>query len=344
MKEITVLGHFAYGRNLANGQTIKTKVVTEAMREHFGADSIKTADTHGGWRFLLRLPFIALHTLFRSRHIVMMPGPKGVLAIIPVFLLFNLFFRRKIHYVVIGGWLPSHAKKNSIFRTFLRHIDHIYLETTKMKKSMDAMHLDNTCVMPNCKKLDIVSSDYVNKQNTPPYLLCTFSRVIKEKGIEDAVSAVNECNRRMGKAVFHLHIYGQVEEPEWFDALMKRLPAEIQYKGLIAHNDSTRVLKDYFALLFPTYYHGEAFAGTLIDALAAGLPVIASDWHDNPELVIPDETGILFPVHSVGALTDILLDVAHHPQKLNDMRSQCIKRAHNYLPEIALQPLFGNLS
>lgn len=344
MKEITVLGHFAYGKNLANGQTIKTKVVTEAMQEHLGTDSVWTADTHGGWRFLLTLPFIALRTLLRSRHIVMMPGPKGVMAIIPVFLLFNLFFRRTTHYVVIGGWLPLHAKKYPILRALLRHIDHIYLETAKMKESMDAMHFHNTCVMPNCKKLDIVSSDNISRQNTQPYLLCTFSRVIQEKGIEDAAAAVSECNRRIGKTVFHLHIYGQVEQPEWFDRMMASQPSEIQYKGLISHDDSTRVLKDYFALLFPTYYHGEAFAGTLIDALAAGLPVIASDWHDNPELVIPGETGILFPVHSVGALTDILLDVAHHPQKLNDMRSQCIKRAYDYLPEIALQPLFSNLS
>ena len=343
MNNIAVLGHFAYGHHKANGQTIKTQEITTALREHFGTKEVCTADTCGGWRFLLLLPIVAIRTLYRSHHIVIMPARKGILIIVPVFLFFNLLFRRTIHYVVIGGWLPSHAHRYPILCTLLRHLDHIYVETDMMKKSMDAMQFTNTCIMPNCKMLDIIDDPIDNKQDCPPYLLCTFSRVIKEKGIEDAVSAVNKCNRRLGKVFFQLHIYGQVEQPEWFGTLMEKQPKEIQYKGIIAHSESTKVLKDYFALLFPTYYHGEAFAGTLIDALAAGLPVIASDWHANPELVEPNKTGILFPVHSVEKLTDILFEIAHCPQMLTDMRDQCAKRAYNYLPETALRPLFHNI-
>ncbi|MFR3494185.1 MAG: glycosyltransferase [Blautia sp.] len=55
-------------------------------------------------------------------------------------------------------------------------------------------------------------------------------------------------------------------------------PQYIRYKGMVPFNQSTEVLKNYDALLFPTYYEGEGFAGTIIDAFAAGLPVIASDW------------------------------------------------------------------
>jgi glycosyltransferase involved in cell wall biosynthesis len=47
----------------------------------------------------------------------------------------------------------------------------------------------------------------------------------------------------------------------------------------------TKVLRDYFALLFPIYYIGEGFAGTAIDAFSAGVPVIASDWKYNSEVI-----------------------------------------------------------
>lgn len=344
MNGIAVLGHFAYGQNKVNGQTIKTQEVTQALREHFTANHVHTIDTCGGWRFLLKLPFVAARTLSRHRHVVMMPAQRGIFTIVPIFLLLNMFFRRTIHYVVIGGWLPAYARRSSFLRSLLRDLDHIYVETLMMKRAMDAMSFTNTYVMPNCKNLDIADDNAHNVQATPPYLLCTFSRVTKEKGIEDAISAVNDCNRRLGKVTFHLHIYGQIEQPTWFHNLMAGQSSEIQYKGLIAYNKSTQVLKQYLALLFPTFYHGEAFAGTLIDAMAAGLPVIASDWHANSELVLPDRTGILFPAHSVEALTEILLKVSQQPMTLNMMRRHCLKRAHNYLPETALRPLFNNIA
>ncbi len=38
------------------------------------------------------------------------------------------------------------------------------------------------------------------------------------------------------------------------------------------------------------------FAGTLIDAMAAGVPVIASNWKYNPEIVIENVTGRIYPL------------------------------------------------
>ena len=77
----------------------------------------------------------------------------------------------------------------------------------------------------------------------------------------------------------------------WFDELKDSFSACVHYGGLVPFYKSVEVLKNYFALLFPTYYEGEGFAGTLIDALAAGVPVIASDWRYNPEIVEDGMTG-----------------------------------------------------
>ena len=40
-----------------------------------------------------------------------------------------------------------------------------------------------------------------------PLPLCTFSRVMKEKGIEDAVYAVRTVNEHFGRTVYTLDIY-----------------------------------------------------------------------------------------------------------------------------------------
>ena len=36
----SVLGHFGEGKNLLNGQTIKTKIVTEELENQLGAENV----------------------------------------------------------------------------------------------------------------------------------------------------------------------------------------------------------------------------------------------------------------------------------------------------------------
>ena len=197
--------------------------------------------------------------------------------------------------------------------------------------------------MPNCKRLDIVSDSDFPSMEAPPYKLCTFSRVMKEKGIGEAVEAVETCNKQAGKTLFTLDIYGPIVEQEWFDCLMKEERQNVNYCGVVPYSQSIHVLNSYFALLFPTYYHGEGFAGTIIDALSAGLPTIASDWKANNEIIENGKTGLLFTPQSVEALTNTLNTIAHHPEIIQAMRGDCIAKARNYQPDIVLKTLTNKM-
>ena len=57
------------------------------------------------------------------------------------------------------------------------------------------------------------------------------------------------------------------------------------WNSIFNYNETASHLKKYFALLFPTYFHGEGFAGCLIDAFFAGIPVIATDWLYNKDII-----------------------------------------------------------
>lgn len=128
--------------------------------------------------------------------------------------------------------------------------------------------------------------------------LCTFSRVLKEKGIEDAIEAVTYINEQNKREIFSLDIYGQIDDAYKGDFMMmqRNFPEYINYGGIIRFDRSTEVLRNYYALIFPTYYEGEGFAGTLIDAMAAGVPVIASDWKYNTEIVMRIQRGFYSPL------------------------------------------------
>ena len=82
---------------------------------------------------------------------------------------------------------------------------------------------------------------------------------MREKGIEDAVNAVMLVNTGLGVQAFSLDIYGQADgaQNEWVDSLREKFPSYIVTVGVVSFDKSVDVLKDYFALLFPTYYDRE---------------------------------------------------------------------------------------
>jgi len=341
MHKLSVIGHFGFGREGFDGQTIKTKIVAEELRKIFGTNEVSFHDTHGGFRFLFRMPCVILSMLTKSNHIIMLPAQKGVRIISPLLVILNIFFRRRLHYVVIGGWLPEMTASNKFLLFILKRFNGIYVETMSMCKKLTAQGLKNVRIMPNCKKLNIVKLADTPKYKNPPYRLCTFSRVIKEKGIEDAIEAIKICNKRIGATIYTLDIYGQIgkEQQKWFNSLIENQPEYIKYCGCIKYSDSVDVLKNYFALLFPTYYEGECFAGTIIDAFAAALPIIASDWHDNANIIENGKNGLIFPTHSICRLTELLIKIYDTPDIINKMKKECVTEAVKYQPENIIKTL-----
>lgn len=341
----SVLGHFGEGKNLLNGQTVKTKIITEELQNQLGQNQVMKFDTHGGWKTILKAPFQVFQALVKSSNVLIFPAQNGLRVYAPLLSFQKRFFKtRKIHYVVIGGWLPQFISERKGLAKTLKQFDGIYVETKTMKSALESQGFTNVFVMPNCKKLKILSEDELVYPIGVPYKICTFSRVMREKGIEDAVNAVKFANDSIGIHAFSLDIYGQVDSAQikWFDNLQKTFPPFIRYKGLVPFEKSVDVLKYYFALLFPTYYEGEGFAGTIIDAYSAGVPVIASDWKYNSELVNAD-VGYVYPTRNQTELVDLLKKAAENPKVLLGMKSFCLAEAQKYRIDKAIRVLVDKL-
>ena len=342
---VAVVGHFGFGKQLANGQTIKTKIVADELCRQFGEEQVLRIDTHGGIKSLLKAPIQVFGALKRCKHTIILPAQNGLRVLAPLLLLLNPLFCRKLHYVVIGGWLPDFLKTRKRLADILRRFDGIYVETNAMKAALKAQNFANVIVIPNCKQLVILEKDGLTLPAAEPYPLCTFSRVSKEKGIAVAADAVKMVNEKRGRTVYTLDIYGQIDADQtaWFDDLQKHFPAYVRYRGVAPFDKSTEVLKKYSLLLFPTYYAGEGFAGTLLDAFGAGVPVIASDWKYNAEIVEDGVCGLIFPVNDINVLAEKLMWCELHPDEVLRMKKACIDYAQCFLPQNAMKPLLAQL-
>jgi glycosyltransferase involved in cell wall biosynthesis len=94
--------------------------------------------------------------------------------------------------------------------------------------------------------------------------------------------------------------------------------------------DSYRKLSTYHLLLFPTHWVGEGFPGVVLDAYLAGLPVIATDWNMNSEVVIPGETGWLIPSGNPQALADAIQTAVSSCLKLTKFSKNSREKASLY--------------
>ena len=344
---VCVIGHFAFGKDAANGQTIKTKILTKELVRQFGENEVKTIDTHGsGIKSLLKAPFQTFSALKNSQNVIMLPAHNGVRVFGRLLPFFKSFIKnKKIHYVVIGGWLAEFVRKNRGLARSLKKFDGVYVETNTMKNALETQGFENVIVMPNCKELNVLKEIELVYPTEEPYKLCTFSRVSKEKGIEDAANAVRSTNEKFGRTVYSLDIYGQIDatQTEWFDKLQRSFPEYVHYCGVVDFDKSVETLKNYFALLFPTHYYTEGIPGTIIDAYAAGVPVISAKWESFTDMVDDRVTGFGYKFGSEDELKQLICQIAECPDRIVRLKGNCLQKAQDYTPQKAAQVLLQNL-
>jgi glycosyltransferase involved in cell wall biosynthesis len=156
---------------------------------------------------------------------------------------------------------------------------------------------------------------------------------MEEKGMTEAIEAVHRFNEKNKKNLL-LEIWGPIDKSykAEFEALLEKYKSDVEYKGIVDYSKSVETLTNHLALLFPTHWDGEGFPGTIVDAYAAGVPVIASDWNANAELINNFETGWVYPNERVKNLDESLEWVAGHLDEMLEMRQKCRDKAKEFMP------------
>lgn len=345
MKKITIIGLFCEETDVSNGQSVKTRIVTEELEKALGKEQVARIDTYGWKKNPLKLFAGCIRAVQNSCNVMFLTDEGGI-RVFPWLLRWANFGKKcKLHYYVVGGWLSGYLDRSEKAVSDLQKLDAIYVEVPAMLRELEERGFCNSVLVNKFRRMTPVAAEDVDMQPKAPYKLCYFSRVMKEKGVEECIEAVQTANRRAGFDKYTLDIYGSINEPykEIFENLQRQFPCFVRYGGIVDFQKSTEVLKNYFAMLFPTYYASEGYPNAVVDAFAAGLPVIATRWNYNADIICDHEDGILVDVGNVAQIVDALEEMTEKPELYRHMRENCIARCKEYLPENAVAKVIAEL-
>jgi colanic acid/amylovoran biosynthesis glycosyltransferase len=166
-----------------------------------------------------------------------------------------------------------------------------------------------------------------------PVRLLTIARLVEIKGIDYAIHAVANAMKRGQDLQYKIAGDGPLRNS--LEGLIEKLGVGDKIK-LLGWQDQEGViglLREADILLAPSVTGGdgnqEGIPVVLMEALAQGIPVIATRHSGIPELVRDGEAGFLVPERDSEALGDKLVYLIEHPELWSEMG----RRGHNYVKE-----------
>lgn len=342
--KIGIWGQFGDGVNkIADGQAVRTTIITNELKMRYGEESIRIANTNNWKRHPFRFLWKSFLLVARSKKIVILPADNGFKVGMPLFGFFNFFFHREMYYVVIGGFLPALLKEKRGYIKTLKKYRALFVQTPNLKKDLEEFGLENIHILSNLKRLNSVKLEELSVNHDPDIRLCTLSRVDESKGIAVAAEAVRMVNAALGEKHVTLDVYG-IPAPDYkdrFDLLLSEYEDVMRYGGVLDFDKTTEGLRSYFALLFPTYYYGEGFPGNVVDAYNAGIPIIATDWLYNKDVIADGFNGILIPIKDAQALCDAILSLYNDREKAFEIAKNNVEEAKKYTPDKVLAEFYS---
>jgi glycosyltransferase involved in cell wall biosynthesis len=143
---------------------------------------------------------------------------------------------------------------------------------------------------------------------------------MKEKGLFDVLEGVVLANARSKQADSPLRLqltvageFARRQEQDEFNRRVSQLKSEnalrVDYLGFINGDAKQKAFAASDFLCFPTYYPAESFGLVVVEAMAFGLPIVATRWRSLPDILPPDYPGFVDP-KSPGQIADALQHLA----------------------------------
>lgn len=340
--KIGLIGRVDPNCTMNDGQTVKTRTVWKMLCDRYGDNDIVVVDTLNYKKEPLRVALEYHRCMKECMDIVVLLSRNGRKLFFPLLAKQAAKNRKRIYHNLIGGSLADNVRHDSHLANQLRSFQVNWVESRDMVTELAEYGVNNCVFLPNFKQIVPLSEDELVVPDGSPRRLCMFARMTEKKGVREAIDATRILCDRDGGDAWALDLYGPIDQDfrEEFESMLTEAPFA-RYCGCANPSESVKVLRGYWAMLFPTRWESEGFPGTIIDAFAAGIPIVASRWGYYDEMLCDGETGFSYEYGGDAVeLAAAINRLADNDCQMMNYKVQCLRRAELYSAE----KLFGSMA
>lgn len=278
----------------------------------------------------------------------------GVRHLITLFGLLVYGLRGRAVVVVNTGLYDMAKEKNPIclIRDFI--IFHLILETKSMiinqsdtdRQTLETkFHIDDKRnvylpIWESSERVERARLSSMSKKSSNSFTILFCGRLEPGKKVDELIRAFAQLDRETQKEC-RLIIVGEGENLQTLRKLTIDLgvSSSVRFEGRVAYNEIWKFYHESDVVVLPTVT--EACPRTIIEAMLAGRPVIASRIPQILELVTDSENGFTFETES--ELRDYILYLKKHPEVLVYMKENSKERGESYTERVRAPSFLMNV-
>ncbi|WP_417364416.1 glycosyltransferase [Galbibacter sp.] len=293
-EERSIGGATVLAKNILDFIVLDSRVaITHQQIRTFWRNKLQLID-YFFWVF--RFPFVA-----KKFDVISFHGTKDFhFTIAPILWLWAKALNRKTIYHFFGGnFMDQYEAMPKAFQFILKKTvlksDTVFFETQQLMIYFENKNVKNAEWLPNARK----PIQKKNIETTFEKKFVFISRVIPQKGITEIVKAA-----AILPDDYSIDVYGPIDDRHYENSVFKS--SSVNYKGILRTDEIEDTLSKYNVLLLPSYFEGEGYPGIIIESLAMGIPVIATQWKALPEVIMDGYNGLLVPIKDSEALAQAM--------------------------------------
>ncbi|MBI2042630.1 MAG: glycosyltransferase family 4 protein [Candidatus Nealsonbacteria bacterium] len=321
-------------RNIAENVSKKAEVFVVTGR----VKNRPNKEAAGGLR-IFRTSFFTLSDLSRSPKIY-------TVSLLPCIFLKSLILMRqeKIDILHCQGFLSSflgfclsvvtrvpyittvqrlEKKRNPLKNFIYRKAAFCIAASSAVKKNFEDIGVKKVAVIPN--GVDLSRFENIKRQPREKFIVITVARLEKVKGVEYLIRALVDTRCQPSE----LMVIGDGSRRKDLENLVKQLKSEdsVEFLGEIPNEKIPFYLAMADCFVLPSIQEG--FGIVVLEAQAAGLPVVASGVGGILDLIEDQKTGLLVEPGNVGQISEALFKIQSNP----DFAKMLVENAKNVLPK-----------
>jgi len=225
-------------------------------------------------------------------------------------------FITALHGSDMSAYIKKHGKNtyNSLFNKG----DLFLPVSNRWKEKLIKMGCEERKIIVHRMGINTDEFYFSPRKRNKNFKLLTVGRFVEKKGIEYGIRAVVKILKRYPHVLYNIAGDGPLRTN--LEKLVKKQEAcsNIKFLGWQTHTKIKKLIQEANIMITPSVTSSrgdeEGIPVVLMEALATGLPVIASKHSGIPELVKDGKSGFLVPERDIDALTEKLEYLIEHPE------------------------------